>query len=59
MDSKKIILELTKAEADELYKLIDIAVKSAGLQVAHNAVVFHQKLNLAHKASIEPTEPKG
>lgn len=56
MDSKKLVLELTKAEADELYKLLDIAVKSAGLSVAHNAVVFHQKLNLAHKASLEPVK---
>lgn len=59
MDSKKLILELTKAEADELFKLLDLAVKSGGLQVAHNAVVFHQKLNLAYTASLEPTEPKG
>lgn len=42
-------LELTELEANELIKLLDLAVKFQGLQVAESAAVFFNKLKLAHK----------
>lgn len=59
MTDKRFSVEFTHVEAENLMKLIDLAVKSAGMQVAAQAVHFHQKLDNAFKASLEPTEPKG
>ena len=40
-------LELTEREANELIRLLDIAVKAGGLNVAENSVYFAKKLKQA------------
>jgi len=42
-------VEFTKDEAEALVKLIDRAVQAAGLQVASQAVYFHQKIDKAYR----------
>lgn len=44
-------LELTKEEAQALVALIDLAVKSGGLQVASAALVITKKIDDAAKES--------
>lgn len=46
-------IELTKEEATALVQLIDLAVKSGGLQVANAALVLMSKLDAAAKAEKE------
>lgn len=45
-----MILELNKEEANAIASLLDIAVKSAGLQVAEAALVILKKLAAAEEA---------
>lgn len=45
-----IVLNLTAQEANDLMQLIDIAVKSAGLDVAENAISLSQKIKAAGEA---------
>lgn len=60
MELKSIMVEFNIQEAKALVGLLDIAVKSAGLAVAADALYFRNKLEAAHKAqSVEPTETKG
>ena len=42
-------VEFTKDEAEALVKLIDLAIKSAGLSVAAQAAHFHQKVDKAYR----------
>ena len=50
-------IELTKEEAQVLVNMIDIAVKSAGLQAADAGVHFSKLIQAAAKAEDEPAEP--
>lgn len=52
MTEKPFTVEFTRSEAEILVKLIDLAVKSAGMSVAANAVFFHNKLDQAYKDSL-------
>lgn len=54
MIEKPFTVEFTRSEAEVLVKLIDLAVKSAGMSVAANAVFFHNKLDQAYKDSVTP-----
>lgn len=58
--NKSFLVELTPEQATALLQLIDLAVKSGGLQVAQAAVFFHDHIQAAHKRSLEaePVAPK-
>jgi hypothetical protein len=43
-------IELTRDEAQQLFQIIDIAVKAAGVQVAKAAVHFAEKIDAAVRA---------
>lgn len=47
-------IELTPEEANVLVSLIDVAVKSAGLQAAESALHFVNKIKEAAKPAVEP-----
>jgi hypothetical protein len=49
-------IELTVQEANSLLMLIDIAVKSAGLQVAPAAIAMMQKIQQAEAESAKTSE---
>lgn len=49
-DTENFSVEFTKDEAEALVKLIDKAVQAAGLQVAAQAVHFHQKIDKAYRS---------
>lgn len=49
-------IELTKEEANALVGLIDLAVKSGGLQVANAALVLMKKIEDAAKAADQKEE---
>lgn len=46
-EQKQVTITLTENEARAVVALLDLAVKTAGLQVAATAVAFHQRLELA------------
>jgi hypothetical protein len=48
---KKMNIEFTKEEANALAAMIDLAVKSGGLQVAGAAVLIMKKLEAAAKSA--------
>lgn len=47
----------TPEQGTALLQLIDIAVKSGGLNVASAAVVLSDMIQAAHKASLVPPSP--
>lgn len=47
-------IELTVLQAQDLLRLLDVATKSGGLQVAPAAVFFHDTINKAFKESKLP-----
>lgn len=51
---KTATLTLNEVEANELIKLIDLAVKSGGLQYAENAAVLYTKVRQAFEP--QPTK---
>lgn len=51
MKAATFSIALTPEQATALLQLIDIAVKSSGLQVAHAAVLLHDIIQSAHKAA--------
>ena len=50
-----ITVSLTEQENNVLIQLIDLAVKSGGLQVAEASVVLSKKLQAAQAAANTPT----
>ena len=44
-------IELSKEEAEALLRLIDMAVKSGGLQAAEPALFFHRKIAESARAT--------
>jgi len=46
-------LELTEAEAQEMVKLFDLAVKAAGLNVAQNCLYFTGKIQALFNTKAE------
>lgn len=44
MDSQELNLKLTKEEGQQLYELIDLAVKAGGVQVSRAALPIVDKL---------------
>lgn len=44
MDSQELTLKLTKEEGQQLYELIDLAVKAGGVQVSRAALPIVDKL---------------
>lgn len=56
MDKTLINIQITPEQANALVQIIDIAVKSGGLQLAQNAVFFHTLIQEAHKASQKAPE---
>ena len=54
---KSFLVELTQEQATALLQLVDIAVKSGGLQVAASAVFFHDHIQAAHRKSQESSPP--
>lgn len=44
MDSQELTLKLTKEEGQQLYELIDLAVKAGGVQVSRSALPIVDKL---------------
>lgn len=57
MPEKTFAVEFTEKEADLLISLLDAAVKSGGLSVANNALVFVNRLQKAFQAkSVLPTD---
>ena len=53
--TEKFSVEFTKDEAEALVKLLDVAVKSAGLPVAAQAAHFHQKVDKAYRNRVIET----
>lgn len=51
-NTETFVVEFTKDEAEAFVKLLDIAVKSAGLSQASPAVHLHQKLDKAYRNRI-------
>lgn len=49
-------IDLTKDEAQVLVNLLDIAVKSGGLQAAEASLYFAKKLEAASKEETKPSE---
>lgn len=49
-------IELSKEEADALLKLVDMAVRSGGLQVTEAALFFTRKISEAARAEVAPIE---
>lgn len=47
-------IELSNEEANVLVNLLDVAVKSAGLQAAESALHFVNKIKEAAKLAVEP-----
>jgi hypothetical protein len=54
MDTQELTLTLTKAEGQTLYELIDLAVKSGGVQVSRAALPIVDKLMEAAKQVGDP-----
>lgn len=50
-------ISLSEPEEAALMEIIDVAVRSAGLKIAGNAVVLAQKIATAPAASKEQNEP--
>ena len=46
-------IELTREEAQTLFNIIDVALKSGGLQIADACTHFAKKLSDAAKADVE------
>ena len=47
-------IELTEQEANELIRILDLALKSAGLLIADNVLYFRNKLNEAFQQNLQP-----
>ncbi len=47
-----MILQLTEAEANTLITLLDIAVKTKGLEVAQSCDFYFNKLKIAHAEEV-------
>jgi hypothetical protein len=56
MDSQELTLKLTKEEGQQLYELIDLAVKAGGVQVSRAALPIVDKLMAEAQKLSEPKE---
>jgi len=57
MATENFSVEFSKDEAEALVKLLDLAVKSAGLPVAAQVAHFHQKVDKAYRARLAELTP--
>jgi len=51
-------LEINEQEKNILIQLIDLAVKSGGLQVSEAGTLMAKKINSLKEEPVEPKEPK-